>query len=66
VEEDSSHHEEGMVDGSAIEENGGNSGNRMRCVSTEAGGSDKFSSVTTGGTKVTDAARNHHGKYARY
>jgi hypothetical protein len=54
VEEDSSDDEERLVNGSAVEENGGNSRNRMRCVSTEAGGSDEISSVTTGRTKVTD------------
>jgi hypothetical protein len=53
-EEYSSDDEEGMVDGGAIEENGGISGNRGRCVSTEAGGSGDVSSVTTGGTMVTD------------
>jgi hypothetical protein len=54
-EEYSSDDEEGMVDGGAIEENGGISGNRGRCVSTEeAGGSGEISSVITSGTKVTD------------
>jgi hypothetical protein len=53
-EEYRSDDEEEIVDGGAIEDNGGISGNRGRCVSTEAGGDGAISSVTTGNTMVTD------------
>jgi hypothetical protein len=53
-EEYRSDDEEEMVNGDAIEDNGGISRNKGRCVSREASGGGEISSVTTGDTMVTD------------